>query len=150
MGIASFLARSSLATILTAPVIYSLIIPFLMIDLWTTVYQSICFRAYGIPRVQRGQYIHFDRRKLHYLNWIEALNCTFCSYANGVIAYVREVASRTEKYWCPIKHALRVADPHERYHDFLEYGDAAGYRSRLTSLRQALRDENGQNAAAVD
>ena len=56
-----------------------------------------------------------------------------------MIAYVREIASRTEQYWCPIKHALKVTDPHERYVGFVEYGDAGGYRERLTRLREALR-----------
>ena len=50
-----------------------------------------------------------DRHTLQYLNAIEKANCTFCTYANGVIAYVREVAARTEQFWCPIKHAQRRA-----------------------------------------
>ena len=126
---------------LTAPVIYSMIVPFLLIDGWASLYQAICFRAYRIPRVRRGDYVVFDRRKLAYLNWIEALNCVYCGYANGVTAYVREIGSRTEQYWCPIKHALRISDPHQRYVEFLEYGDAEGYRARLDAFRNQLRDE---------
>jgi len=141
VGMAQFLTRSSIATILTAPLIYSLIIPFLLIDAWTTIYQAICFRAYRISMVPRAEYIKFDRRKLRYLNWIEALNCAFCSYAIGVIDYVREVGSRTEQYWCPIKHMQKRNDPHHRYHGFVEYGDGAGYRTQLTSLRDDLRDD---------
>lgn len=148
VGIGRFLAHSNLAAVVTAPIIYSMVVPFALIDIWTTVYQAICFRAYRVPRVSRSRHIRFDRRKLRYLNWIEALNCTYCSYANGVIDYVREVASRTEQYWCPIKHALRVSDPHPRYHDFVEYGDAEGYRSRLESLREALRKEAERDSAA--
>ena len=144
VGVARFLANSNPGTILTAPVIYSLIFPFVLVDLWISVYQHICFRAYGIERVRRADYIRFDRGRLRYLNWIEALNCTYCSYANGVIAYVREIASRTEQYWCPIKHALRLRDPHARYDDFIEYGDAAGYRERLEALRQELRETRRQ------
>lgn len=138
-GIAGFLARAPLGTMITAPVIYSLIIPMLIIDCWATAYQAICFRAYRIPRVERARYIILDRRHLAYLNWIEALNCLFCAYANGLVAYVREIGSRTEQYWCPIKHALRVYDPHRRYYEFLEYGDAEGYRSRLEDFREKLR-----------
>jgi len=137
--ISGFLKRSPIATVITAPVIYSLIIPMVLIDVWATFYQAICFRAYGIPRVDRAQYIVFDRQHLGYLNWIEALNCLYCGYANGVIAYVREIGSRTEQYWCPIKHALRVSDPHRRYYEFLEYGDADGYRARLDEFRKRLR-----------
>jgi len=142
-GVARLLKRASLSTILTAPVIYSMIIPLVLLDLWTSIYQAICFRAYAIARVQRSDFIALDRGQLAYLNWIEALNCLYCGYGNGVIAYAREVASRTEQYWCPIKHAVRISSPHERYLSFLEYGDAEGYRARLYAFRQALRQPDG-------
>jgi hypothetical protein len=144
MGVATFLARSSIGTIATAPVIYSLIIPLLIVDAWVSLYQAICFRVYRIPRVRRADYIMFDRGHLAYLNWIEALNCLFCGYANGLVGYVREVSSRTEQYWCPIKHALRISDPHRRYQQFVEYGDADGYRARLEAFREALRIDDRQ------
>jgi hypothetical protein len=142
-SVTHFLARSPLGSIVSAPVIYSMIIPLVLIDLWTSFYQAICFRAYSIPRVKRSDYIALDRSQLGYLNVIEALNCSFCGYGNGVIAYVREVASRTEQYWCPIKHAVRVSAPHDRYISFLEYGDAEGYRSRLNAFRDQLRASDG-------
>ncbi len=138
-GIGRFLGGASFATVATAPVIYSLILPLVLIDLWVSLYQAVCFRAWRIPRAPRSRYVVLDRGRLAYLNGIEAVNCAFCEYANGVVAYVREVASRTEQYWCPIKHALRITDPHERYAAFLEYGDAEGYRARLDACREALR-----------
>jgi hypothetical protein len=141
LGLGKFFGRTSLAVVLTAPVIYSLIIPLALADAWVSAYQAICFRAYGIPRVRRRDYIALDRGRLGYLNVIEALNCSFCGYANGLIAYVREVSSRTEQYWCPIKHAVKISDPHRRYYEFLEYGDAEGYRARLDEFRARLRAE---------
>jgi hypothetical protein len=87
----------------------------------------------------RWRYFAIDRHKLAYLNGIEKVSCTFCSYANGLIAYVREVAARTEQYWCPIQHARVVPAPHQRYQVFLDYGDAHGYRKDLPALRHALR-----------
>lgn len=135
----NFLADAPISVVATTPVIYSLAIPLLIVDVWGSLYQAICFRAYRIPRVRRANYIVFDRQHLAYLNWIEAFNCLYCGYANGVFAYVREIASRTEQYWCPIKHALRIADPHLRYYEFLEYGDADGYRARLEEFRERLR-----------
>jgi hypothetical protein len=141
LGLAKYFGRSSIGVVLTAPVIYSLIIPLALADAWVSAYQAICFRAYGIPRVRRGDYIASDRNRLAYLNVIERLNCGFCAYANGLIAYVREVASRTEQYWCPIKHAVKISDPHRRYYEFLEYGDAEGYRARLHEFRARLRAE---------
>jgi len=125
--------------LITAPVIYSLIIPFAIIDAFVTVYQHVCFPVYAIPTVRRCEYVVFDRGALAYLNAVERLNCLFCSYANGVIGYVREVASLTEQYWCPIKHARRIAGTHERYSGFADFGDAAAYQAELTRLREALR-----------
>src|SRR5208282_5353377 len=63
------------AMILTAPVIYSLIFPVLLLDLFVAVYQSVCFPVYGIPRVRRRDYLAFDRGQLAYLNATEKLNC---------------------------------------------------------------------------
>lgn len=127
--------------ILTAPVIYALIVPLVLLDVGVMLYQAICFPVYGIPKVRRGDYFAFDRAHLAYLNAIEKLNCAYCTYANGVIAYVREVASRTEEYWCPIKHAKRVMGTHARYAGFEDYGDAEGYRSDLDQHRASLKKE---------
>lgn len=71
------------AMILTAPVIYALIIPVLLLDLFVAVYQTVCFPVYGIPRVRWIAYLAFDREQLAYLNAIEKLNCAYCAYANG-------------------------------------------------------------------
>jgi hypothetical protein len=139
MGMATFVQQTPLRMFLTAPVIYSLIVPLVLLDIWVSLFQAICFRAYRIPRVRRSDYIAFDRQHLAYLNWIEAVNCLFCAYGNGLIGYVREISSRTEQFWCPIKHALRISDPHRRYYEFLEYGDAEGYRNRLEAFRDQLR-----------
>ena len=137
-SVPAFIRESSVITILTAPVIYSVFVPFALLDIWITLYQWVCFPVYGIARVHRRRYIVIDRRKLAYLNGIEKLNCTYCSYANGVIGYVREVAARTEQYWCPIKHARPIPTPHSRYHLFFDYGDAKRYRHELAALRRAL------------
>ena len=124
--------------ILTAPVIYAGIVPFLLLDLFVSVFQAVCFPIYGIAKVKRADYLVFDRHHLAYLNALEKLNCAYCSYANGIVAFAREVAARTEQYWCPIKHARRVVGTHARYALFDDYGDAEGYQERLAKLRQAL------------
>lgn len=141
VGLPRFFGGTSLSVVLSAPVIYSMIIPLVLIDAWASAYQAICFRVYNIPRVKRSDYIALDRGKLSYLNVIEKLNCSYCAYGNGVVGYVREITSRTEQYWCPIKHALKITDPHRRYYEFLEYGDAEGYRARLADFRARLRAE---------
>jgi hypothetical protein len=143
-----YLLSARFWVVVTAPVIYSLIGAFVILDLWVSLYQAICFRVYGIPQVRRRDYLVFDRKSLAYLNAMEKLNCAYCSYANGVIAYVREVAARTEQYWCPIKQARRVIGTHARYAGFSEYGDAEHYRERLRALREDLKDEAGLDEAS--
>lgn len=146
-GLARYVLTARPLVALTAPIIYALIIPVALLDLMASLFQAVCFRVYGIPQVQRGRYVIFDRAGLAYLNALEKLNCAYCSYANGVIAYVREIASRTEQYWCPIKHARRVFGAHPRYAMFEEYGDGARYHERLSALRAEVRAEAGEDAA---
>lgn len=137
----TFLKAARPMVILTAPVIYGLVVPFLLLDLCVTVYQTLCFPVYRIDKVRRGDYIAFDHRHLAYLNALQKLNCLYCSYCNGLIAYIREIAARTEQYWCPIKHATRLKGSHERYPDFVDFGDAEGFQTRSSDLRRALRTD---------
>ena len=140
-ALSTYLWNANPLVIITAPVIYAMIVPFALLDLFVTVYQAVCFPVYGIPKVKRADYFAFDRGHLAYLNALEKLNCAYCSYANGLIAYVREIAARTEQYWCPIKHARRVIGSHERYMRFDDYGDAEGYQKRAEELRALLAGE---------
>lgn len=124
--------------ILTIPIIWAALIPCVVLDVAVTVYQFLCFPIYGIPFARRRDYVVIDRQHLGYLNWIEKLNCMYCGYFNGVIAYVREVAARTEQYWCPVRHARPVKSVHPHYLGFFEYGDAKGYREGLEPARKEL------------
>ena len=140
-GVAAYILTAHPLVVLTAPVIYSVIVPLVLLDLFITVYQLVCFPVYGIPKVKRGDYFVFDRGYLAYLNAVEKLNCAYCSYGNGLVAYTREIFARTEQYWCPIKHARRVVGAHARYLKFDDYGDAESYQGRLEALRTSLRAE---------
>jgi hypothetical protein len=91
--------------------------------------------------VRRREYLLFDRAQLAYLNVIEKAHCFYCSYANGLLAYAREIVGRTEQYWCPIKHSGRVEAAHARYPRFVEYGDGDSYHRELAVLREELRLE---------
>ncbi|MFB0934571.1 MAG: hypothetical protein QMB52_02270 [Propionivibrio sp.] len=141
IGLFRFLVRSNILDIITAPVIYIGWIPFLLMDLFVTVYQTVCFPVYRIPKVKRSDYLVFDREDLPYLNIIEKFNCFYCSYGNGVAAYTREVAARTEQYWCPIKHARRIKAAHERYPRFFDHGDAEAFRQGLNRLRRQFDED---------
>jgi hypothetical protein len=127
--------------VLSAPVIYAMIVPFALLDALVSIYQLICFPVYGVAVVRRRDHLVFDRGHLAYLNGLEKFNCFYCSYANGVISFVREIAARTEQYWCPIKHARRIVGAHERYSRFSDYGDAAAYHAELAALRRELSEQ---------
>jgi hypothetical protein len=141
IGLARYLRDAHPLIALSAPVIYSLIIPIALADLWVMAYQAICFPVYKIPKVRRRDYLIFDRHHLAYLNTLEKINCAYCSYCNGAIAFIREVASRTEVYWCPIKHARRVLGPHPHYQGFADFGDAEGFHAKQKQLKDGVKIE---------
>lgn len=145
-GIPGYLLDSRPLVALTAPVIWSGIIPLVLLDLFVMLYQAVCFPIYGIPKVRRRDYLVFDREELPYLNFLEKANCAYCSYANGLAAFFREVAGRTEQYWCPIKHARRIRDAHGRYPRFFEYGDVEAYRKGLERIRKEYARAERKNA----
>ncbi|MFO7771046.1 MAG: hypothetical protein R6V38_06805 [Roseovarius gahaiensis] len=134
----TFLRNTRPMVVLTAPVIYSLIIPFVLLDLFVTLYQAVCFPVYRIEKVKRADFIRVDRHHLAYLNALQKLNCVYCGYCNGLIGYVQEVAGRTEAYWCPIKHAARIGAHHAYYAQFVDYGDAEGFADGLEVSRQHI------------
>ena len=105
-------------------------------DLFITLYQKVCFPLYGIPQVTRSEYVIIDRHKLKYLNLSKKFNCVYCGYFTGVIAYAQEVAGRTEQYWCPVKHAAKLKNPHTQYKNFFDYGDAKGYQEGFVNIRR--------------
>jgi len=139
-GLVPYIRKAPVSYVLTAPLIYSLILPLSLLDLFVTVFQQVCFRVYGIGLVRRADYIVIDRHMLGYLNAIEKINCVYCGYANGLIAYCREVAARTEQYWCPIKHARKASGLHDRADAFFHYGDAEAYHHELPKIRAKLVD----------
>lgn len=131
----------------TGPIIYSMIIPLLLLDLCVSFYQATCFPIYQISKVRRGDYIVFDRQQLGYLNFIEKFHCSYCAYASGLVAYISEIVGRTEEYFCPIKHARKVLGNHSRYARFLGYGEAADYAVHLEKYRAGLaKDAPPQDA----
>jgi hypothetical protein len=137
-GLWAYLGSSELRNVVTAPLIYPVLLPLLLVDLAVSLYQWACFPLYRIARVRRRDHFVFDRGHLAYLNLVEKINCAYCSYANGLASYVREVVGRTEQYWCPIKHARRVLQAHPHYRGFVDYGDAQAWRRELQQLRAAL------------
>lgn len=141
-GIFAWLMSSQLRNILSIPLIYPLIVVFLLLDFSLLLFQLICFNLYQIPKVERSEFFVFDRHHLKYLNVIQKINCFYCSYVSGLLAYAREIAARTEQYWCPIKHAYKIRNPHINYVDFVEYGDAENFSTESELLRESVKNSN--------
>ncbi len=131
----AFISSFSIPAMLVLPFIWSMIIPAVILDISATIYQTVCFPVYKIPKVKRSDYVIMDRYNLFYLDRFEKINCWYCEYFNGVIAYVREMAARTEQFWCPIKHAQALKEKHSRYDTFFDFGDYLKYREELETRR---------------
>jgi len=140
-----YLSSFPVGVILTIPFIWSMMIPALLADISVSIYQYICFPIYKIPKVKRKDYVIMDRYNLFYLDKVEKINCWYCEYFNGVVAYVREVGARTEQFWCPIKHSKPLKNKHSRYDNFFDYGDYKKYRKLLEKRRSDFQDLEGDN-----
>ena len=138
-GVLSYILNANPLFIITAPIIYLMIVPLLLLDLFAFMYQFVCFPLYKIQKIKRSDYVVIDRHKLGYLNIFEKVNCVYCGYANGLLSYVAELASITEQYWCPIKHARKVKNPHDQYWSFIDYADADGYVCHLEAHKNKAR-----------
>ena len=135
VSIFHWLRASTPRNLISAPFIYAMFVPFILLDLSISIYQFICFPLYRIAKVKRRKFIVMDRHHLSYLNSMEKLNCVYCGYVNGLIAYTREISARTEQYWCPIKHAQKVLGPHRRYIRFADFGDSKEYHQHVKRMR---------------
>lgn len=77
---------SFLKHIIIIPLISTVIIPLILMDIWMEIYHRICFPLYGMPYIKRSDYITImDRAKLPYLNILQKLYCMYCGYGNGGI-----------------------------------------------------------------
>jgi len=126
--------------LLTMPVVYLGLIPFALLDLFLAVYQRVCFPAWNVPLVRRREYLLFDRARLPFLNWHQRINCYYCSYANGLAAYLREIAARTEQYWCPLQHESAPPAPHSRYPHFLPFGNEQQFKAHAAEVSSDFSD----------
>ena len=120
--------------LLVTPVIASLLIPVIILDIWAELYHRICFPIYRIPYVKRSQYIMVrDRLSLPYLNMVQKIGCLYCGYVNGLMRYWKEITALTEKHWCPIKHSLNqgfIEAEHQARMNFAEFGDKDSFKQQ--------------------
>jgi len=107
------------------PLLWTLIIPLVVLDIRIEIYHRILFPLYKLPYVKRSDYIQImDRARLPYLTIIQKINCIYCGYANGIVRYWVQIAWQTEHYRCGIQHQKRkdfVVEEHQK--DFAKYAD---------------------------
>lgn len=109
-----------LVRIIGAFSIWSLLIPIIIADIWTTIYQEIYFTIYDIPKISKKDYLNMDRWDLDKLNIWQKLSCVYCEYANGTVAWLKAVANQTEINSCAIKHKKhKLGEDHHK--DFYAY-----------------------------
>lgn len=111
-------------------------LPFMItLDIMMELYHRICFPIYGIEYVKRNEYIQIlNRSKLQYLHWFEKLGCMYCGYVNGGFLYMKEIAGRTEYYWCGIMHADKPnfkTQLHQTQKDFAKYDDKSDFDKKF-------------------
>lgn len=124
--------------ILSVPFIWGMLLPSALLHITVFIYQAVCFRLYGIDRVQLRNYLNFDREKLNYLSTGDKINCAYCSYVNGLLAYTSEIGRRTEYYWCGIKHSNQPNNPAFAYQEkFAAYGSKKEYEEVLRKSGRA-------------
>lgn len=110
-------------------------------DLFVTVYQTICFPVYRIPKVKRSDYPGIRSSDLPYLSTSSRNSTVFTALMarRGGLTPARGL--RTEQYWCRIKHARRIKAAHERYPKFFDHGDAEAFRQGLNRLRRQFEED---------
>ena len=124
-----------LRVLIAAPLVWLMIVPVVISDIFIEIYHRIAFPILGIPMVKRSQYIRImDREKLPYLSWPERLGCAYCGYVNGWLHYASTIAGRTEAHFCAIAHLEDrgyVPSPHEK--SFEKYGHESALRKRYST-----------------
>lgn len=120
--------------LISVPFIWLPLVGIIFLDLLTSLYQALCFPLYGLEKVKRSTYILImDRNKLAYLTSLEKLDCMYCGYANGFLLYAKEIAGRTEKYWCGIMHENKPGfktQANQVEQDFARFGDEEDFKKK--------------------
>jgi len=49
---------------------------------------------------------------------------------------MQEIVGRTERFWCPIKHARRMRNPHSHYKKFIDYSQKEDIHKDWKELRE--------------
>lgn len=144
IGLIALIKRSRPINLITGPIIYSMVIPIVLLDICVSFYQWTCFPIYGIQKFSRKDFIIFDRQELKYLDWISKSHCTYCAYGVGVSGYVHEIIKATEAYFCPIKHKeKKLAESHRHWQSIaFEQGPDFDFNAYLEQVRNSMTQQS--------
>lgn len=124
-------SRRLFSHLLCMPIIWAPLPFMIMLDIVIEIYHHLCFPLCKLEKVKRSAYIQiFDRNRLAYLNIYEKVGCMYCGYGNGLFLYMKEIAGRTEKYWCGIMHADKPGfktQINQVEQNFSAFGDEADF-----------------------
>lgn len=116
--------------IISTPFIWAPLPFVMMLDLILEIYHQVGFRLYGLELVKRADYIQIvDRQKLQYLNLMQKLGCMYCGYVNGFLRYAKEVAGKTEEYWCGIMHE-KIHPAEHLQRGFVQYNSKEAWEAK--------------------
>ena len=131
MNYRQFQTQRLWAHLFSTPFIWLPLIAIIFLNILVEIYHQICFPLYGLKKVKRSEYVQvLDRNRLQYLNPFEKIGCMYCGYANGSLLYFKEIAGRTEKYWCGIMHQDKPgfkSHADQIQSDFAKYNDKADF-----------------------
>jgi hypothetical protein len=114
--------HTSFREYLFSPAVYIFFPVAILFHISLELYHRIVFFGYKIPYVLMKDFFIFDRHKISHLNTLQKFNCIYCSYINGLMAYGKEIAGRSERYWCPFKHKdNQPTQPHNHYNKFMDF-----------------------------
>lgn len=134
MNYKRFQAQRVWLHLISMPFIWFPLAAILLLDILVTIYQEICFPIYRIKKVKRSEYILVrDRNKLAYLNPLEKISCMYCGYVNGYLLYAKEIAGRTEKYWCGVMHEAKPGfktQVSQVKQDFSRFNDETDFKNK--------------------
>lgn len=121
----------NLQNTILGPIILTVIIPIVLLDLWVEFYHHVCFPLYKILLVKRKNHVQVDRHKLKYLTFVQKIYCAYCGYANGLTNYWVKIAGETEKYWCGIQHQKNNNFiPPAHHKDFADYNNKEDFKRK--------------------
>lgn len=88
---------------------------FVFIDIGLCIMNYILFRFVNITVLKRSDYIKpFSRWKLPHKSFKYRLGCVYCSYANGLMYFGKDLVMSLEFLYCPWKQKQKTKIEHHQ------------------------------------